>query len=315
MSDPTSFVIGIDGGASHTAAVLAEARTGRELGRGEAGPSNIQAVGVPAALRALDAAVGAAFAGAGVARQRVDAAVLGLAGVDLNEGLDVIRGWSDEVRFAGRLSVANDATLLFAAGTPDGWGLAVVAGTGSIALVMDRHGRDARAGGWGYLLGDEGSAYRVGLLALRAACRAADGIGEPTALLPALLNRLGSAGPRDFIPAVYRGGWDKAFVAGLAPLVQAAAAAGDRVAAAIFDGEALELAKTAAGAVAAGGLPRDGVPVALTGGMVIENESFRNRFLGELRACGVTPGPVGLVDDPVVGAVALARKLLDEQEA
>jgi N-acetylglucosamine kinase-like BadF-type ATPase len=310
MAELPLLVIGIDGGASHTAAVLADARTGEALGRGEAGPSNIQAVGVPTALRALDAAVGAAFRSAGVPRVRVAAATLGLAGVDRTEGLDVIRGWSEAVQFADKLSVANDATLLFAAGTPEGWGLAIVAGTGSIAFVLDRHGKDARAGGWGYLLGDEGSAYRVGLLALRAVCRAADGVGEHTVLLPALLERLGTTEPRDLIPAVYRGAWDKAFIAGLAPLVQRVAASGDRVATAIFEGEARELARTAAGAVAAGGLARDGVPVALTGGMVIENESFRTRFLSELRACGVTHGPVGLVDEPVVGAVVLARKLL-----
>ncbi len=309
MAEQT-FVIGIDGGASGTAAVLADARTGATLGRGEAGPSNIHAVGVPKALQALDVAVDAAFRAAGITRTKVAAAVLGLAGIDVNQGLDVIRGWSDEVKLADKLSVANDATLLFAAGTPDGWGLALVAGTGSIAFALDAQGKDSRAGGWGYILGDEGSAYRTGVLGLRAACRAADNVGEPTELLPLLLKELCSAEPRDFIHAVYSGVWDKAFIAGLAPLVLNAAASGDAVASAIFEQEARELAKTAAGAVANGGLPRDGVPLALTGGMVVENAMFRERFLQELRACGVTPGPVGLVDDPVVGAVVLARRLL-----
>ncbi len=310
MAELQPLVIGIDGGASHTIAVLADARTGQPLGRGEAGPSNIQAVGAAPALRELNAAVAGAFKSAHLARVPVAAAALGLAGVDRSEGLDVIRGWTDLVQLADKHTIANDATLLFAAGTPEGWGLAVIAGTGSIAFTLDRDGKDARAGGWGYLMGDEGSAFRVGLLALRAACRAADGIGEPTALLPALLKELGSSDPREFIPAVYRGKWDKAAIAHLAPAVWAAAESGDRTAAAIFESEACELATTAAGAVAASGLPRDGIPVALTGGMVIENPAFRERFLTELRACGVTPGPVGLVDDPVVGAVVLARKLL-----
>lgn len=310
MPGSPALVIGIDGGATHTIAVLADAASGAELGRGEGGPSNIQAVGAAPALKELNAAVAGAFKTAHVARGPVAAAALGLAGVDRAEGLDVIRGWADLVQLADNLTVANDATLLFAAGTPDGWGLAVVAGTGSIALVLDRDGRDARAGGWGYLMGDEGSAWSVGQLALRAACRAADGVGPPTALLPLLLKELGSADPREFIPAVYRGKWDKAAIARLAPVVWAAAESGDATAKAIFESEARELARTAAGAVAAGGLPRDGVPVALTGGMVIENAGFRERFLVELRALGVTPGPVGLVDDPVVGAVVLARKLL-----
>lgn len=312
MAEQT-FVIGIDGGASHTAAVLADARTGAAVGRGEAGPSNIQAVGVEAALRAVEAAVGGAFNAAELPRTKVAAAALGLAGVDLNEGLDIFHGWSKRVQLAERLSVANDATLLFAAGTPDGWGLAVIAGTGSIAFALDSQGRDARAGGWGYLLGDEGSAFRMGLRGLRAACRAADDIGQPTTLLAALLKELGSSDPREFIPAVYRGKWDKAAIAGLAPLVLTAAVSGDAVATAIFEQETRELARTAAGAVAAGGLPREGVPVALTGGLVSESAMYRERFLRELRACGVTPGPVGLVDDPVVGAVVLARKMLGER--
>ncbi|MDY3559641.1 hypothetical protein R5W23_000651 [Gemmata sp. JC673] len=310
MTDAQPLVIGIDGGATKTIAVLADARTGAELGRGEGGPSNIQAVGVTSALHELNAAVVGAFKAAGVSRRPVAAATLGLAGVDRAEGADVILGWADLVQLAHKVSVANDATLLFAAGTPDGWGLAVIAGTGSIAFALDAQGRDARAGGWGYLLGDEGSAFRTGLLGLRAACRAADGIGEPTALLPVLLKELGSSDPREFIPAVYRGKWDKAAIAALAPLVLAAAASGDATARGIFEQETRELAQTAAGAVRAGGLPTEGVPVALTGGLVVQNAAYRERFLSELRACGVTPGPVGVVDAPVTGAVVLARKLV-----
>lgn len=310
MADSAQLVIGIDGGGSNTIAVLADARTGAALGRGEAGPSNIQAVGVEPALRELNAAVAGAFRAAKFNRAPVAAAALGLAGVDRQEGLDVIRGWAELVHLSDRLTIANDATLLFAAGTPEGWGLAVVAGTGSIAFTLDARGNDARAGGWGYLLGDEGSAFRIGLLGLRAACRAADGVGEQTALLPALLEKLGTHDPREFIPAVYRGSWDKAHIAGLAPVVLHAAANGDHIARGIFEQEARELARTATGAVAAGGLPREGLPVALTGGLVVESEMYRNRFLTELRACGVAPGPVGLVDDPVVGGVVLARKLL-----
>ena len=310
MADSQSLVVGIDGGASHTIAVLADARTGASLGRGEAGPSNIQAVGITSALHELNAAVVGAFRSAKVKRAPVAAAALGLAGVDRSEGLDVIRGWADLVRLSDKLTVANDATLLFAAGTPDGWGLAIVAGTGSIAFTLDAEGKDARAGGGGYLMGDEGSAFRIGLLGLRAACRAADKIGESSALLPAYLKELGSDDPREFIPIVYRGKWDKAAIAALAPVVLTVAASGDATATAIFEQEARELARTAAGAVAAGGLPRDNLPIALTGGLVIESEMYRARFLHELRACGVTPGAVGLVDDPVVGAVVLARKLL-----
>jgi N-acetylglucosamine kinase-like BadF-type ATPase len=304
-----SLVIGIDGGASSTTALLAEAETGRILGRGAGGPSNIQAVGETTALRELNAAVAAAFTAAQQPRAPVAAAALGLAGIDI-DGIDVIRGWSSLVGLAGMVSIGNDATLLFAAGTPEGWGVAVVAGTGSIAFALDRDGKEARAGGWGYLMGDEGSAFRLGLLGLRAACRCADDIGPATKLLPAYLAKLGSRDPRDFIPAVYRGGWDKAAIAGLAPIVLELAGSGDEVARQIFDSEITELARTIAAAVTNGGLPKDGVPLALTGGLVLHSAPFRERLLASLPSCGVTPGPVGLVDDPALGAVVLARKLL-----
>jgi N-acetylglucosamine kinase-like BadF-type ATPase len=306
----SQLVLGIDGGATSTVALLADAATGEVVGRGHGGPSNIQAVGEERALQALEAAVAEAFAATGRTRTKVAAAVLGLAGIDLNEGIDLIRAWGGRVGLAERVSVANDATLLFAAGTPDGWGLAIVAGTGSIAFTLDRNGKDARAGGWGYLMGDEGSAFRLGLLGLRAACRAADNIGPATRLLPAFLERLGSDDPRDFIPAVYRGNWDKATIAGLAPTVMDLAAAGDETARRIFHSEAMELARTAAGAVFKAGLPLAGVPIALTGGLVLRNEMFRDRFLADLEVCGVTPGPVGLVEDPAIGAVVMARKLV-----
>src|SRR5262245_29061567 len=188
MPTPDTFVIGIDGGASNTVALLAEAASGRILGRGSGGPSNIQAVGEAAALRELNAAVGAAFKAAKLPRKSVAAAALGLAGIDL-DGTDVIRGWASLVQLSGKVSIANDATLLFAAGTPEGWGLAVVAGTGSIAFTLDRQRKEARAGGWGYLMGDEGSAFRLGLQGLRAACRAADKIGPPTKLLDTYLDK------------------------------------------------------------------------------------------------------------------------------
>ena len=280
------------------------------LGRGASGPSNIQAVGVEAALRELDAAVAGAFTDAKRNRTSVAAACLGLAGVDLTEGLDIIRGWADTVSLSAKISVANDATLLFAAGTPDGWGLAIICGTGSIAFTLDRNGKDGRAGGWGYLLGDEGSAWLVALSGLRAACRAADGAGPKTKLLDAFLAKLGTTDPRDFIPAVYRGVWDRAAIAGLAPLVVECAEAGDDVAHRLVVNQVTELARTAFTAVESNGLPKLGLPVAVAGGLIVRSAFYRGLFVEALRGFGVHPGIVAPVSDPALGAVTLARKLI-----
>jgi N-acetylglucosamine kinase-like BadF-type ATPase len=302
------LVIGIDGGGSHTLALLADAATGRVIGRGSAGPSNIQAVGPDAGLRELGAAVDGAFAAAGLPRSRAGAICLGLAGVGRPDGLDLIRGWAERAGLADAVTVTTDAALLLAAGTPDGWGLAVIAGTGSIAVARSASGEIGRAGGWGYLLGDEGSAFRVVQSALRACCHAVDGCGPPTGLVERFAVRMGLSDPRDFVSAVYGGGWDRAALASLAPLVLEAAAGGDLEAVRVLTEQAEELARTAAAAARTTGLPASDVPLALAGGLMLGSETYRELFLVALRYVGLSPGPVRLVDDPAVGAVLLARK-------
>ena len=302
------LVLGIDGGGTNTQCLLAELATGTILGRGESGPSNIQSVGVPVGLAALDECIDRAFSAAKLKRATAASACLGLAGVDRQEGLDVIHGWAARVKLAGRVSVANDAPLLLAAGTPDGWGLAVIAGTGSITFVKTADGRLARCGGWGYLLGDEGSAYSIAVAALRAACRSFDGVTRPTTLIERFVQRMNLTAAPEFIHAVYQGTWNRSAIAGLAPAVFAAAADGDATADAIVSEQATELAHTAARAVVANGLPTTGLPVALAGGVLTGSERFRERFLAALTTAGVTPGPVRLVTDPVAGAVVLARR-------
>lgn len=302
------LVLGIDGGGTTTICLLADRATGKVLGRGVGGPSNIQAVGVEVGLRALDDAIQQAFTGAGVERAKVGAICLGLAGVDRQEGLDVIHGWANRKSIAETVRVSNDATLLLAAGTPDGWGLAVIAGTGSIAFVKTPDGKLGRCGGWGYLLGDEGSAYMLAVAALRAACRSFDGITPPTKLVEAFVKRMNLSAAPDLIPAVYRGAWDRSAIAGLAPLVLELAEAGDEVAAEIVERQARELSVTAAGAVSANGLPKRELPVALAGGVLTNSELYRRHFLNGLQAVGIEPASVQLVTEPAVGAVVLARR-------
>ncbi len=295
--------LGIDGGGTHTVALLG-GRGGAVLGRGTAGPSNRQAVGTERAMAALDEAVSAAFAAAGRERGPVASACLGLAGADRPEDQAVIREWAERVRLAGRVEVTSDPAILLAAGTPGGWGLVLIAGTGSIAFGRAADGRRARAGGWGHLLGDEGSAYALVMAALRAVARAADGRGPATVLTERLLARLGVSQPQGLIAAIYRGGRDRADLAALAPLVVEAAEA-DAVAARIVEEEAQELAQ--AGAAVARQLGWDGpVPVALAGGLLLGSVGYRERVLRGLRSRGVQPSAVALVEEPARGALQLA---------
>lgn len=307
------LVLGIDGGGTNTIAILA--RGDAILGRGLAGPSNIQSVGVTRALAELDRAVDRAFQTAGISRGPVGAACLGLAGVDRDEGLPIISTWAKQIGLTERVSIANDATLLLAAGTPEGWGLAVIAGTGSIAFVKKSTGEVGRCGGWGYTLGDEGSAYQIALAALRYVCRAYDRSRPNTILVDLFLKRMNLKEPPDLIPAVYRGPWDRAAIAGLAPLVLDAVELDDPVAIRIVRHEAEDLALTAATAIRNDSLPESNIPIALAGGVFLGSATYRQFFLDALVKQGIQPGLVHLVADPAMGAVVLARQVITQPGA
>src|SRR5512136_2682153 len=236
------LLLGIDGGGSKTVALLADL-DGRVLGRGTGGPSNYQVVGIQAAEVALNESIRAAFADAGLAPCAPRAICLGLSGVDRPADQSVIRDWVNAEMPGTPAAIVNDAELVLAAGTPEGWGVALICGTGSIAYGRSPAGRMARAGGWGYLLGDEGSGYAIGLAALRAVLRGYDGRGPQTALTEAILGLPGwkLAEPSELVTRVYQGKpgakprrIENAEVASLATLVEATAGTGDAVAAGIL---------------------------------------------------------------------------------
>lgn len=305
------LVLGIDGGGTHTVALLARVAdaVGKDwhvLGRGESGPSNLQAVGRDRALRALDDAVARAFAAAGVPRAPVAAACLGLAGAGRPDDQAVIRDWADRAGLAGKVDVTADAPLLLAAGTPDGWGVAVVAGTGSMVFARARDGRTARAGGWGYLLGDEGSGYALVVAGLQAIVRATDGRGPATRLTERFLEALNLKQPQELVGAVYRGGLDRTALAALAPLVLGAAEEGDSVAASIVEDAARLLAETIRAAARQLQLEQEAIPLALAGGALLSSEPYRQRLLRQTAQLGLCVEPVRLVEQPAQGAVRLA---------
>jgi N-acetylglucosamine kinase-like BadF-type ATPase len=299
-----TLALGIDGGGTGTVALLE--RGGVVIGRGEAGPSNRQAVGDAQAMAALDESVSRAFAAAGIERVTVGAACLGLAGSGRAEDREVVLLWARRVRLAERTDVTTDAALLLAAGTPTGWGLALVAGTGSIAWGRAADGREDRAGGWGYLLGDKGSGYSIALAALRAIVRSADSALPPTVLGERLLGHLRLNDTQALVPLIYGGGMDRAALAGLAPLV-IDCSDDDSVAADIVQTQARELARTAAATAKKLGFGDQAFPLALAGGLLLGCESYRRLVLEALVEDGLRPEPVTLVHEPAEGALRLAR--------
>jgi N-acetylmuramic acid 6-phosphate etherase len=309
------LVLGVDGGGSHTIALLAlpvssgDAPSAlsepRILGRGEAGPSNQRAVGIDRALAELHRAVDAAFAAARLPRQPVARAVLGLAGAGRPDDQQVIRSWAERVRLADSVDVIADGALVIPAGTPRNWGLAIVAGTGSIVIGKTLTGATVRAGGWGYLLADEGSGYALVMEALRAAVRAIDGSGPATTLTERLLVALELNEPSELVAKIY-GNIDRTALASLAPLVLEAAESGDTIARDIVRTQVRLLADCA---VAAGKKLNSGntpIDIACAGGLLVNSSGYREQVLTELRCRNLCLGTVATVSEPAKGAVKLA---------
>jgi N-acetylglucosamine kinase-like BadF-type ATPase len=241
-----TLFLGVDGGQSGTAAVIGD-ETGRVLGRGEAGPCNHAAAGEGRAKleRAVTQSLAEACAAAGLdsAGVEFEAACFGMSGGPEDKEA-ILAGL---VR-ANRLLVTTDAVIALAGATANGRGIIVIAGTGSIAFGRNTEGQTARAGGWGYIFGDEGGAFDVVRQAVRAALRMEEGWGAGTQLRAALLEAARAKSANELVHLFYTPEWPRPRVAALAPLVDAAANEGDSTAGELLNQAGAQLA-VLAGAV------------------------------------------------------------------
>lgn len=297
------FFLGIDGGGSKTLAVIVDAN-GQECGRAQGGSSNHTVVGSEQAIAQLYAAAELATQAAGC-QLPIKAAWLGLAGVDRPDDQRVLLPRLQPLAAALRLT--NDAELLLSA-LDDAVGVALVAGTGSICLGRDARGTAARAGGWGHILGDEGSGYDIGRLALQAATRAADGRGEATLLLERIMGAWGLQRPDNMIGRVYNNDDDKATIARLSALVLLAAHDGDHVARAILQHAANELALAVLTVCNKLDFPGGKISLALGGGLLIHELDLQGRVLRRIRRRQPL-ARVAVVEQPALSAARAAIHL------
>ena len=293
--------LGADVGGSKTA--VGVARDDEVLARAE---------GLGAAVRPGRALASAATI-IDVARQalaeahcsRADVFVVGAAGAGRSTERDELYAAIRTEGVAEKLRVTTDIELALAAAFGDAEGIVVSAGTGSIAVGRDASGATHRIGGYGWQMGDEGSGYAVGRASLGAVGRAADGRSPRTALLEPLLAATRCSDLDELIR--WAAGASPAEVAGLAPTVLGIAAGGDAVAQGIADYAARELSQLAVCL-----LPHldatEPVRVAPTGGLLGADRPLRRAVIAKLRDDPALT-PIESPIDPVLGALALARKV------
>jgi N-acetylglucosamine kinase-like BadF-type ATPase len=239
----TDLFLGVDGGQSSTTALIGDAN-GNVLGVGKGGPCNhVGAAEGPAKLRRtiLDCS-GQACNQAGLDIEDVyfRAAYFGMSGgpADKEQLLcEIVR--------ASKFVVTNDAMIALSGAFAGGPGVVTIAGTGSIALGRDAAGRRARAGGWGYVFGDEGGAFDIVRQALRAVLRYEEGWGTVTKLRESLLRETGASDANELLHSFYTADWPRSRIATFAPLVSRIAEDGDTVAVDVIVDAAKKLASFA----------------------------------------------------------------------
>ncbi len=323
MSAAVPVVLGLDIGGTRSRALVADL-TGRCLGVGEAGGGNPNSHPPAEAVEQVATAARAALSGFDPAG--VHTAVLGMAGISKLADPSVAdllgRAWTS-IGLTCPVRKVGDAEVAFAAGTASPSGTVLIAGTGAVGARIDRHQVTATADGYGWLLGDEGSAFWLGREAVRAALRALDRHGRPgDGLAAAVLSELLTPVDQDTPARVLRARMIAAvnsappvLLSRLAPLVTTAARNGDEAGLDIVHRAALLLTDTAQATRS----PEEATPVVLAGSLVPADNPVGAALRYELGARGI--GPVRTAGPGAAGAAWLAvvdllgdRDLLGEDQ-
>ncbi len=298
----SGYFLGVDGGQSSTVAMIGDSK-GKIRGWATAGPCNHVGAAEARAkfVRVMRECLSQAARQAGINPEKpsFSAACLGMSG-----GPEDKAALLAEVIDSGNIIVTHDGQIALAGATGGEPGIIVIAGTGSIAFGENLQRETARAGGWGYIFGDEGGGFGIAREALRAALREHEGWGPRTALTPALIESAGASNPNEALHLFYTPEWPRSRVATLAKTVSDIAETGDPVAIGILNNAAQHLAMLAAGVRRQ--LWRDEEPVKVSWiGGAFNSLRLQERFRTLVQLEGsVTAGPPA--HSPVVGALILA---------
>lgn len=288
-------VIGLDIGGTKTHGV--RFADGLMVADGIVGSSNVQNVtGEQAAMNLAE--LFAKIGGDGVSR-----VYAGAGGIDTDEDAAALAGLIEPHVPGARITVVHDSRLLLAAGRAS-TGVAVIGGTGSAAWGRNAGGEEARAGGWGYLLGDEGSGYWLGREAVRYSLRRMNQGLEPDELTAALLDSCQLDHPTKLIALFHASGTGRRYWAQRARLVVEAANAGHAASAGLLDQAGGDLASLAAEVLKQLGTAG---PVILGGGLGMHVVRVQDSFRAHLAAEGITDVRV-LDQEPVFGVLQLVAE-------
>ena len=295
-------VLGIDAGGTKTVCLLADEH-GAIVSEGRGAGANLHTAGELAVEKVLHEAMEAAIGDRAVTPAAV---CLGIAGVDRVDEMRTVSAIMRRIGYKSRVLVVNDALIGLVAGARDEPGIAINAGTGSIVYGRNANFEAARAGGWGHMIGDEGSGYWIGREALAAVMRAADGRGPDTGLTGEILAHFNVDDESRLPRIVYDREQPRVSVAALGPIVQRAALQGDAVALRILERAADELVLAARSVATHLEMRGDAFSFYLAGGVFRVVPWLAEELPRRLMEVAPRAQAQLLLEEPAMGAVWLA---------
>ncbi len=296
----TGYYMGIDGGGS-TVRVVIMTQDLTICGQSEGTTANPGVVGKESAASTIHQAMRAALDMAGLMADQIAAVGIGVAGAAAHHSADWLRAIVEAVTPQAQIVPSADFEIALVGALGQREGVLVLAGTGSLAYGVTAAGDTALVGGWGYLLDDAGSGYWIGIRALEAVVRAADGRGPRTTLTSEMLTALGVQKPLDLIGWMYHSaGVRTREIAQLTKLVLEQAEDSDQVAQAIVSRAVDELALAAQTVIRR--LNMNAPEFAFAGGLLTDDNLLSRKLCAAL---GLSAIPVAL-HTPAVGAALLA---------
>jgi N-acetylglucosamine kinase-like BadF-type ATPase len=301
-----ALVLGADGGGTKTMGLLAES-TGALLASGRGDGSNQNVIGIENAARNLAGLIETLARTAGRPVAEIGSVVLGLAGAGAERDREVLIGAIQARLHAMGLptlpiSIQTDGRIALEGAFNGGPGVVAVAGTGSVVMGKTPDGETLSIGGWGRVIGDEGSGYFIGLEALRAVSREIDGRGEAGSLRASIPSRFGLETREGIIAAIYREKFD---IPSIAPVVLEAAEAGDQVALEILARAAREFSLQVITAVERLGL-QGGTGVVMIGGLIDHDTIYARMLAAEIKKASPAVDFRAPMNGPAHGALLLA---------
>lgn len=277
----TTFVVGVDGGGTKTRAVLADER-GKQIAEATGAGSTVKPGEAERSAGVIAGIVRDVLEQADKAGVTARVLYVGVAGVGRPTEREALHEALSAHDLAEELVIDTDFSVALTDAFGEGPGVLVIAGTGSSAFARGPAGATARCGGWGPVIGDEGSGYWMGRRALSVVAAAADGREPETALTGAILTTAEVSETAELIRWAAKA--TPATIATLAPAVLSVADGGDLRANSIVSMAVEELAlHVRALARQLFTDERASVPVALTGGLLKKGSSFRKRLEHRLK--------------------------------